>query len=413
MPAIATWRMPQRGLRRVHAQLGPECGAGPQGRIGVELHVAAQELLGRQVAEDEEGVGHRRFGPAPAVTRRARDRAGRAGPHPQHPPGVGPPDRPPAGADRLDVDEGQRRPHAHELAPGAPDGLSARDDGDIEGCPAHVAGDHVGDPLGPRELGRGSDAGRRSRFGQTDRYPARLVDRDGPSRRVHEKERHGEAPLLQRGRELLDAGKGAGDVRVEEGEGGALVFAHGRVQRRSGDDRNGGEPLVDHGQRVLFVHGVAERPQERERECVGLLDLNQVVGRPHQLFGIERLDDGPVAVDPLAHPDDPVARDDLGRCGEPAVLIVHLAPTGEGDELLEALGRDEPDASPGPRRQHVGHRGGAQAEPAHRGQHHVELRARTAGRELHCLEDALADVGGRGGRLRPAIPRCRRSARRR
>ena len=336
------------GLDGVHAELGPEAGAGVHGRIEVEFHVTAQELLGRQVPEDEEGVGHGRLCPAPAVARRARHRAGRTGPDAQHAPGVGPTDRSPAGTDRLHVDQGQCGPHAHELAPGASDGLTTGDDGDVEGRPAHVARDHVRDPLGLGELGRGGHPGRWSRLGQADGYAAGLVHRDGAAGRMHEKEGNGQAMLRELRGQLLDTGKGARHVRVEEGEGGAFVFADRRVQRRSGDDRNSGEALVDRGEGVLLVHRVAERPQERQRECVGLLHLDQVLGCPYELFALERGDDESVAVDPLAHADDPVARDDLGRCRQPAVLVVDLTAAGEGHQFFETLCRNEPDAPSGP-----------------------------------------------------------------
>ncbi len=165
---------------------------------------------------------------------------------------------------------------------------------------------------------------------------------------MHEEKRDGEAPLLELGGQLLDAGKGTGDVRVEKGECRALVFAYCRVQRRAGDDRYGREPLVDESEGVFFVDGIAERPQEGECECVRLLHLDQVLSRAYQLISIEWRDDLPVAVDALAYPDDPVARDDFGRCRQPAVLVVDLAPAGERHEFLEAFGRDEPDAPPGP-----------------------------------------------------------------
>ena len=74
-------------------------------------HVAAEEAVGVDVAEHDERVGDRRVVPAPAVARRTGHGAGRPRTDPEHPAGVDPADRAAAGADRLDVDERQRRPH--------------------------------------------------------------------------------------------------------------------------------------------------------------------------------------------------------------------------------------------------------------------------------------------------------------
>ena len=44
------------------------------GRAGIELHAAAQEVIGVQIPQHEICVGHRRFGPALRVAGRTRDR---------------------------------------------------------------------------------------------------------------------------------------------------------------------------------------------------------------------------------------------------------------------------------------------------------------------------------------------------
>ena len=52
--------------------------APPRARSRLELHLAAEEVVGVEIAQHEIGVGHRRLGPALAVARRARDRRPRS-----------------------------------------------------------------------------------------------------------------------------------------------------------------------------------------------------------------------------------------------------------------------------------------------------------------------------------------------
>ena len=137
-----------------------------------------RKRVGVDVAEHDERVGDGGFGTAAAVARGAGHRAGRPGTDPQHAARVDPADRAAARTDRVDVDERQRGPDAHELAAAATRRLPSLDDRHVEARAPHVAGDDVVDAgcVATRRGGRHTRRG--PGFREPDRQPARLGDGD-------------------------------------------------------------------------------------------------------------------------------------------------------------------------------------------------------------------------------------------
>jgi len=264
-------------------------------------HGAAEEPVGREIAQQDQRVGHSGLGAPAPVAGRAGDGPGRVRPDPEHAAGVAPPHRAAAGADRIDVDQRQRGPHAHHLAPVAPGGLATADQADIEAGAAHVARHHVARTGSAGHLDRRVHPGRRTGHHQAHGQAGRLGDRHRPAGRVHEQHGHAEAvpaqPLVQGD----DPGHGAGGVGVEEGEDGPLVLPHDGVEGGAGRDRQVGVALPDDGDGPLLVGRVLERPQERHGQRLDALvgpqpvhgggDLVAVHGAEHRTQPVDALVD--------------------------------------------------------------------------------------------------------------------------
>ena len=115
-------------------------------RCHVEGHLAAEEVLGVDAAEQQVGVGDRRALAAGAVAGGAGVRARALGPHPQHAALVDPGDGAAARADGADVDHGDLDGDAElHLVVGGEILLPAHDGRRVGRRAAHVEGDEVAD----------------------------------------------------------------------------------------------------------------------------------------------------------------------------------------------------------------------------------------------------------------------------
>ena len=116
-----------------------------RGELAVELHLAAEEAVGVDPAEDDVRVGQRRLLAALAVAAGPGRRARAARPDAEGAAFVDVGDRAAAGADRVDVD------HRHEQRVAGDPGVARRgladaalgDDADVGGRAAHVEGDQA------------------------------------------------------------------------------------------------------------------------------------------------------------------------------------------------------------------------------------------------------------------------------
>ena len=117
--------------------------------FGVELHRAAEEIVGIEPAEHDVGVGDGRLGAATAIADRPRIGARALRPDFQRADIVEPGDRAAAGADLDHVDHRQHHRMAAGVAAdvvaGRERGLALADEARLGGGAAHVEGDHVGE----------------------------------------------------------------------------------------------------------------------------------------------------------------------------------------------------------------------------------------------------------------------------
>src|SRR5438552_1303808 len=88
--------------------------------------------------------------------------------------------------------------------------------------------------------------------------------------------------------------------------------------------RRAGCPPVttDRLDRLLLVHGVHERPQERHGQGLDAFLVDQAPGGGDHGLAVEGDHDLAVAVDPFGDSRDALPGDDLGRRGEPPILVV-------------------------------------------------------------------------------------------
>ncbi len=259
----------------------------PCGGVGIQLDGAAGEVLGAQVAEDDQRVGQRRLVPAEAVAGRPRIRARALGADVQHPELVRRDEAAAAGADLGEVDE--REPDrvaaaldepAAQVDPG-PDLVLRRlhrqavlEDRRLRRRPAHVERDHVGDPGLAREKRTGDDSGGRPRLDQVRRLADRGRGAHQAAARLHDLERRRDPRCGQARLERADVAlDDRADVGVDDGRARALVLADlGEDVGRARDvdvvsddlpDDLGGPPLVG---RVRV--GVEEADRHR-RDALG------------------------------------------------------------------------------------------------------------------------------------------------
>ena len=211
------------GLGLAEPELLAEARDRGAGGIAVELDVAGEPRVRREVAEDEVRVGHRRLGAAPAVTGGPGLGARRARPHAHGAALVAPGDRAAAGADGVDVHHRQLQDAPAELARVGPANGAALDHADVARGAAHVEPDRV--PV----------AGFGGEHPRADRAPGRAGE-DAPR------------PRARRLRRRRDAARGAHHDRLGKAELGGGLGEPAEVAAEEGR-----EVGVDHGRRAALV----------------------------------------------------------------------------------------------------------------------------------------------------------------
>ena len=208
---------------------------GRRRRGGVELDRAGQRRPGAEQAEHDVRVRDGRLAAAVPVGRRSRPRAGRARPDAQRATGVGPGDRPAAGADGVQVEHRQRdRAPADEASGRLPRG-AVLDHADVARRAAHVEAQRAA--LAARER-RPGGAGRAARGPGEHRQGgmvARLLERGEAAGGLHHVRRRQARVSRARGDRRQVVGQQRRERRIELGRRGALVLAeraHDLVRER-------------------------------------------------------------------------------------------------------------------------------------------------------------------------------------
>ena len=325
----------QRGARRRH----------------VHADLAAGEVVGVEIAEQEVRVGHRGLGAAEAVGRRARVRARAARADLEQPDLVDGGDGAAAGADldQLDGGDADRQPAAlHETL--LPRGLervrgerlAAVHERELGGRAPHVEREQVAAAVLAAEERGGQRAGGRARLEHLDRRPLGLGDVGETAAREHQEQRRGDAetghPPGHRveilARQRLDVG--VGDRRRR-----ALVLADlGRDLVRRGD----GDPAVPSGdgarglRLVLAVRvGVQEDDGDRRHARV-----DERLGSRGDLARVEPPLHRAVGAQPLTYLHAPIARHERLGLDDVEVVQLELPLAADLQRVAEAGGGDEP-----------------------------------------------------------------------
>ena len=206
-----TRRMPAAASFHAHAERAGDLLADRCGRGGkVELHAAAEKIVGRENAEHQIGVGDGGELAAAAVADRTGHGAGAVRSDPQQA-GLDAGDRAAAGADGANVDHRGVEVKAADLV-GAGDERHAVDhQSDVETRAAHVGGDDVvvADLL--RQLQRAHDAAGRAARHQQYRLARRFACRDDAAGGIEHVELAAKAALAQ---QAFDAVEIVGDFRA-------------------------------------------------------------------------------------------------------------------------------------------------------------------------------------------------------
>ena len=193
---------------------------------GIQRQAPAQEVVGIEIAEHEVGVGHRGLGPAQAVARGSRLRAGALRPDlEQSRLGIGPGDAAAARADGLDPDLGgvDLVAQEHRLVVLLDDPVP--DDAHLERGAAHVRGQDVGQVHEPAEPGASRDPGRGTRLDGADGVTGSGFHAEDAAVGLHDQGFARKPVLPQPSPQPLDVGRYARpDAGVEHGGGGAFVL---------------------------------------------------------------------------------------------------------------------------------------------------------------------------------------------
>ena len=187
---------------------------------GVELHFAAEEILGVQPAEQEVGIGHRRLRAAAGIPCGTRHRAGATRADTETALAIEPSDRAAADADFENIDDVAAD---RKSVVGAADvvdrfhGIAAAlDQRAFCRRAAHVEGDEIVDAE-KLAVARSADAAAdRTGLHKRDRLAATAFRRDHAAMRSHQQKRSGEAALAQASIKLGDV---FADLRADIGIG--------------------------------------------------------------------------------------------------------------------------------------------------------------------------------------------------
>ena len=271
----------------------------------IELHLAAEEAVGAEPAEQEIGVGDRRLGAAAAVAGGSRHRAGAARPDMQRAAVFDPRDRAAAGADFENIDgrdlDRQGAIVAADQRAAGRQRPAAENDAGLGGGAAHVEGDGVLHAERMAQRLRADHAGRWTRFQNANAFLAGGVELEQAAGRLHDEERAGKTLA---GDAIADLGEIAlharPDKRIGHDGRAALEFAiflRQFMRRRNEDARQTSlQDLLG----AQFVIRIAVAMQKQDRDRFDLFAFENV-GERMQLGLVQRLVDAAVGIEALRH----------------------------------------------------------------------------------------------------------------
>ncbi len=381
----------------------------------IELHLAAEEIVGIEPAENRIAIGDRRLRTAAAKADGAWDRARALRTERDlSRQRIDLDDHAGAGADGVQM---QRRhvelePVHDRLVLDAR--LAPRDDPHVEGGATHVGTDEtvIADELA--DVGRAEDAADRPRDHRL--VQARMID--GGQAAEGEQRLHAilEAVLLGNvldALELLAAARGR--IGFDQHAVEPRLLAHDRAHLVARVDEHLGLRLLrllahDLGDAAL-VRRIHVREQQADADRLDLV-LDERLGRRAGLVLVERDHDVAELVDPLGDAmRAPPRHQRIGMMMGDRVEPIGIGIVGPGlqaaaheDHILDALGRDEPEPAAGAREQRVEHAGAGVEHHIDARKELVEREAPGVGRVLCRGDEALALVMRRGRRLADLEP---------
>ena len=321
---------------------------GLAGEVDAEILLAAEEQLGAQPAERDDGVGCRRLRATLVVGRRARHGAGRAGTDAEDAAGVDVRDRTAAGTNGVDVDHRDhglvRTDLRVEQVLHAQ--LAVLREADVGRGATDVEGDDVAlarDTAGPDAA---DDAGDRARHQQVDRAIGGRLGRRHTGGAGHQLDARLDAHLAELGVEAAHVVRDLrADERVERHRREALVLAVLRDDLGGDRDVRLGELLAHDRGNTLLVLVIQEREEKADGDGVdgGLLQLADLGA---DLAVVQRDLDRTVGEDALVDRQAVAAacdRERLPRQVLPQREVHRLLVPRDVDDVAIALRRDHAD----------------------------------------------------------------------
>ena len=310
---------------------------------GVQPDVAAEEVVGRDVAKNDVGISDRGLHVALAVARRTGIGAGALGPDAEQAERVDRRDAAAARADAARVDHLDRDAMLADPALGCRRHLAAPDRAHLEARPAHVDRDQLVADSGLGEVERRGGSRRRTRGEQIDGAGANLLGGLNQSIGQHH---HQAAAEALRGEPLDETVEVVGDERrdvcADGGRAEALELAPDGQDLVRRAHAPPAKYLLADLRCPLFVRRVDERVEEAHRDRHDTVGLQLLGGAPHGVL-VERRQHLAGIAHSLGHADPPPPRHERLVRRHEDVEHRHLEitqPAPHLDHIPEILRRD-------------------------------------------------------------------------
>ena len=375
-----------RKRRRQHVLHGLLCA------FQVEAHFATKKAVRRQPPEDQVGVRHGRLGAALPVAHRSGRGTSTLRSDAQAPAGFHPRNAAAAGADLLDVDQGNLDRQAflvaadHDIA--RHHHLTTQHHTGLGGSAAHIEGDGIGQAQALAHRSRADHARGRAGFEHAYAFALRVGHIEQAPGGLHNEERTAE---LLRGKAFVDFLQVVTHARADVGVGchrrGSLEFAIflGKLVRCGDEHARTG--ALDHLAGAQFVVGVGVGMQEQDGDGADALP-GQMRGNGCDLCLVQRNQRLALRVHALGHLDAPRARYQRDVLAEEQVVGVRPVDAPDFVDVAKAPRGQERRRRTGTLEHGVDADGGAMQEQA-------RVRDRSAGLS-HAMQNAFDQVRRRG-----------------
>ena len=396
-------------LDRGHPERLGDAPERPLGRLAIQRHLAAEEVVRVVAAEQEVRIRDRRPDASTPVARRAGVGTGALWTDPERPRLlVHPDDRAAARADRLD----QQARHVERVLVddrlGRRDRLTVVKQPDVEARAAHVAGDHFRVPEHICEELRPGDSPDRPGANREERRLCHLGSRHDTARRLHDQQRLLVATLARRVVEPLHVPRcRRPDVAVDRSRCRSLVLARLRDQLVRTTDEQVGRQLPHDLLHAALVVAVDEAPEEADGDPFDAFS-DELRDRPARLLLVERQEDVPRPVDALRNLLDQLGRNDRIGLAVPRDVEQLLDREARGapirahhdQRIAVTSGRDQPRLGPAHLHEHVRPDGCPVQEQLDLAEHLRRAETALGRRRGDRVEESLGEVLWRGRNLR-------------